>query len=80
MLAMCSVFAQFERDITVERIHAGLARARSQGKRLGRPSIDAKVETRIKQLRAKGMGMLRIAAELGIGTGTVQRVVAAEPA
>ncbi len=36
MLAMCGVFAELEREIIRERIHSGLARARAQGKRLGR--------------------------------------------
>lgn len=79
-LQMAGVFAEFERAIIIERINAGLARARKQGKQLGRPTIDGKVETRIHQLRAKGMGMLRIARELGIGTSTVQRVVAQQAA
>ena len=35
-LAMIGAFAQFERDRTIERIHLGLARARAEGKRLGR--------------------------------------------
>jgi DNA invertase Pin-like site-specific DNA recombinase len=74
MLAMCSVFAQFERDITIERIHAGLKRARAQGTRLGRPPVDHRVEADIRRLRARGRGMLSIAKELKIGTGTVQRV------
>src|SRR5580704_13745767 len=54
MLGMCSVFAELEREIIRERIHAGLARARSQGKRLGRPSISSNLEARIKTLRQHG--------------------------
>lgn len=76
MLAMCGVFAEFERAMIVERVNAGLARARAQGKRLGRPSVDVDVEAKIKQRRAKGMGMLKIARELGVGTSVVQRVCA----
>jgi len=76
MLGMAAVFAEFERSVTIERINAGLARARAQGKTLGRPTIDSKTERRIKQLRAKGNGMLKIAKQLGVGTSTVQRVLA----
>jgi len=77
-LQMAGVFAEFERSIIVERIHAGLSRARAQGKRLGRPSsITAKLTERIHELRAKGHGKIRIGRELKIGTGTVQRVLAA---
>lgn len=76
MLRMAAVFAEFERSVTIERINAGLARARKQGKRLGRPTVGLKVETRIRALRKEGHGMLRIAQQLGIGTSTVQRVLA----
>ncbi len=75
-LQMAAVFAEFERSIIVERINAGLARARKQGKQLGRPPVGGKVEARIHALRAQGWGKLRIARELGIGTSTVQRVLA----
>ena len=77
MLGMAAVFAEFERAVTIERINAGLARARAQGKRLGRPPVERRTETRIRKLRDKGMGKLRIARELGCGVSTVQRVLAA---
>jgi DNA invertase Pin-like site-specific DNA recombinase len=76
-LQMAGVFAEFERAIIVERINSGLARARSQGKHLGRPtSVTTKTEQRIRDLRAKGLGMLKIARQIGCGTSTVQRVLA----
>jgi DNA invertase Pin-like site-specific DNA recombinase len=78
MLSMCGVFAEFERSIIVERINAGLARARAEGKRLGRPSVeDASVEKQIIAMRAKGDGVLKIGRALKIGTARVQRVLAA---
>lgn len=77
MLGMCSVFAELEREIIRERIHAGLDRARSKGKRLGRKPVDSRIEDRIRALRTKGYGILRIAREVGCGTSTVQRIVAA---
>jgi DNA invertase Pin-like site-specific DNA recombinase len=77
-LNMVSVFAEFEREVIVERIHAGLARARSQGKHLGRPtSVTSRTEQRIRELHAEGVGMLRIARALRCGVGTVQRVLRA---
>jgi DNA invertase Pin-like site-specific DNA recombinase len=77
MLGMCSVFAELEREIIKERIHAGLSRARAKGKKLGRKPVDAKVEERIRALREKGMGKVKIARTLEIGVSTVQRVVSA---
>jgi len=79
MLGMCSVFAELEREIIRERIHAGLARARSQHKTLGRPRVSSKIEDRIRGLRKQhpGLGMRKIAAKVGCGTSTVQRVLGA---
>jgi DNA invertase Pin-like site-specific DNA recombinase len=76
MLAMCGVFAEFEREMLRERVHAGLQRARAEGKRLGRPPVSSSTIRAIKTKRAAGTGILKIARELGIGTSVVQRVVA----
>ena len=51
------------------------ARARAQGKRLGRPPVPPEVEQAIRNARAEGKGMLKIAHELGVDTATVQRVL-----
>jgi DNA invertase Pin-like site-specific DNA recombinase len=72
---MCGVFAEFERRMTRERVNAGLARAKANGTKLGRPTIGPAVEKRIRSLRAEGMGVLRIGRELGNGTSAVQRVL-----
>lgn len=76
MLGMCSVFAELEREIIRERIHAGLARARAKGKRLGRRRVPAKTEERIRELAASGVGKLKIARVLDCGVSVVQRVLA----
>jgi DNA invertase Pin-like site-specific DNA recombinase len=77
MFQMLGVFAEFERGIIRERVNAGLARAREKGVVLGRPRIDPAIERRIKTLRKKGYGYLKIGRELGVGTSAVQRVIAA---
>ena len=59
-----------------ERIHAGLARARKQGKRLGRPKVSHETEQAIRAARAEGKSYDKIMAELGVGKSTVQRVIA----
>ena len=43
-------------------------------KQLGRPRIDPTLEKRIQNQLRGGKGMLKIAAELGVGSGTVQRI------
>ena len=75
MFQMMGVFAEFERSMISERVKSGLARAKSNGKKLGRPMTSADTEAQILKLRSKGMGMLRIGQELGVGTSVVQRVV-----
>lgn len=77
LFQMLGVFSEFERSLIRERVKAGLERAKSQGKLLGRPRIHADIETQIKELLAqKGRGIRRIAKDLGVGTGTVQRIKA----
>ncbi|MET4607652.1 DNA invertase Pin-like site-specific DNA recombinase [Bradyrhizobium sp. JR4.1] len=77
MFQMCGVFAEFERGMIRERVNAGLARARDKGVRLGRRPIKASTEERIRELRAEGMGILKIGRTLGVGTSVVQRVLSA---
>ena len=66
--------SEFERTMIRQRIKAGLKRAVAQGVKLGRPKIDSETERKVRKQLAKGVGMLRVAKSLGIGTGTVQRV------
>jgi DNA invertase Pin-like site-specific DNA recombinase len=75
MFQMLGVFAEFERGIIRERVNAGLARARASGIKLGRSPVKPAVEARIRRLRGRGMGILKIGRILGIGTSVVQRVV-----
>jgi DNA invertase Pin-like site-specific DNA recombinase len=79
LFQMCGVFAEFERAMIQERVKAGLARARAQGKVLGRPRVSAKVEMQVRNLRAKGRGIHWIAREAGVGVGTVQRIISLRP-
>jgi DNA invertase Pin-like site-specific DNA recombinase len=83
MLQMAAVFGELERSMIRERVLAGLARARAEtpeqrrrrGKKaIGRPKVGAKVENAIRSRLARGVGILKVARELGVGAGTVQRV------
>ena len=67
-------FAEFERAMIRSRVNAGLARARAQGKRLGRRPVSGDVVERIQAHLADGTGILKTAKMLGVGTGTVHRV------
>jgi DNA invertase Pin-like site-specific DNA recombinase len=74
MLEMAAVFARLERSMIRERVIAGLARARAQGRQLGRPRVSADVEDNIRLALADGRGMVSVARELGVGVSVVQRV------
>ena len=74
MFQVTGAFAEFERSMIRQRVRAGLKRAVESGKQLGRPKVSPAIEKRIQtQLRA-GKGMLAVAKECGVGTGTVQRI------
>jgi DNA invertase Pin-like site-specific DNA recombinase len=76
MFQMIGVFAEFEREMIRERVNAGLARAKDQGKTLGRPRLDEANRVKaIQELRAQGLGILKIAKRLDIGVSVVQRAV-----
>jgi len=71
---LTGAFAEFERTMIRQRIKAGLKRAVAQGVKLGRPKIDGATERKVRTQLAKGIGILKVASSLGIGTGTVQRI------
>jgi DNA invertase Pin-like site-specific DNA recombinase len=71
---LTGAFAEFERTMIRQRIKAGLKRAVAQGVKLGRPKIDSTTERKVRKQLAKGIGILKVARSLGIGTGTVQRI------
>jgi DNA invertase Pin-like site-specific DNA recombinase len=71
MFSMLSVFSEFERSILRDRIMAGLARST---KRSGRPSLDAQIEHRARNLLASGMSINATAKKLKIGVATTHRI------
>jgi DNA invertase Pin-like site-specific DNA recombinase len=78
LFQMLGVFAEFERAIIQERIHAGLARAREKGtksgKAIGRPRIPRRKAEQIRAELNKGTGVVKTARLVGVGVGTVQKI------
>ncbi len=71
-----SAVAELERDLIRERVVAGLKAARRRGQRLGRPRVlEARDVARAQRLKASGHTVRAIAAKLGVGSSTVQRVL-----
>jgi putative DNA-invertase from lambdoid prophage Rac len=71
MIGLLSVFAEFERDMIRERVKAGIAQARSEGKRHGRPRTAATKAAEVKRLYKKGWNKSEIARELEISRASV---------
>ena len=74
MLEMASVFARLERSMIVERVKAGMARAKAEGKHVGRPRTNEDTVAAIRAMLAGGRGMISTAKALGVGVGTVHRI------
>ena len=73
MAAMLAVFAAFEREILQERTRAGLAHARENGQRLGRPITAGIHATEVRKLHRTGLSKSEIARRLQIGRTSVRR-------
>jgi putative DNA-invertase from lambdoid prophage Rac len=73
MTVLASV-AQFERDLIVERTQAGLARAKAEGKALGRPSSLARADqAAVREALAAGVSVSELARRYGTSRQTVMR-------
>jgi putative DNA-invertase from lambdoid prophage Rac len=79
MAGLLAVFAQFEREILRERVRAGLAHARQNGQRLGRPQTAALQTSQVRKLYRAGVSKSEIARRLQIGRTSVRRILAAKP-
>lgn len=80
MAALLAVFAEFEREILRERVRAGLAHARLNGKRLGRPETVARYAAEIRKLHHSGVSKSEIARRLQVGRTSVRRILTSKRA
>jgi DNA invertase Pin-like site-specific DNA recombinase len=88
LFGMLGVFSEFERSMIQARVQAGMDRAKAEQKAgkvrrapngrelkaIGRPKLDDKTEAAIRERLTAGTGMGKVARELGVGSGTVQRI------
>lgn len=75
MFQMVGVFAEFERAMIQERVNAGLARARAEGKTLGRPKLTEEITQSILSAKDEGLSIRAIAKRESLGVGTVHKVI-----
>jgi DNA invertase Pin-like site-specific DNA recombinase len=82
MFQMLGVFSEFEAAMIRDRVRMGVARAKKNGtksgKPIGRPKVNDDVEAAIKKRLAGGCGILSVAKSLAVGTGTVARIAKKE--
>jgi putative DNA-invertase from lambdoid prophage Rac len=75
MAGLLAIFAEFEREILRERVRAGLAHARQNGQRLGRPLTAALHADQVRKLYRAGASKTEIARRLHIGRTSVRRIL-----
>jgi DNA invertase Pin-like site-specific DNA recombinase len=90
MFQMLGVFAEFEREIIRERVASGMDRVRDEIerkghyatkkgtiiKRVGRPNADPAKLSKARAALAEGNGIIKVAKQVGLGVGTVQKLKA----
>ncbi len=76
MAGLLAVFAEFEREILRERVRAGLADAKRNGQRLGRPMTAGLQADKVRKLHRAGVPKAEIARRLRIGRTSVRRILA----
>jgi putative DNA-invertase from lambdoid prophage Rac len=75
LAGMLAVFAEFERDILRDRVKAGIAQARTEGRLHGRPATARRHIEEAKSLQQQGVSKREIAKRLGISRTSVRRLV-----
>lgn len=71
-MQVISAVAEFERDLLIERTQSGLARAKADGKKLGRP-VATETRASVQELKGQKFSQSQVAAKLGISLPTVKR-------
>ena len=74
-MGVIAAVAEFERDLLIERTQSGLTRAKSQGKKLGRPSsLEANEIKLVEQGLAKGETVAALARAYGTSRQSIMRI------
>jgi len=75
LFQMMGVFAEFERTLIKERVVAGIARAKAEGKPHGRPGLSEEKKSEIRAAKEAGLSVRKISAQTGVSVGAVQKVL-----
>ena len=75
-MAVISAVSEMERDLLIERTHAGLKRAKAEGKKLGRkPTLTVDDRSQIITLKAEGASLAVLAKKFGVSRSLIQHVM-----
>ena len=74
IFTIISAVAQLERDIIAERVKAGLRRAETNGKRLGRPEVGVSAD-KARTMRSEGLSLRAIAKRIGVSHTKVAQLL-----
>jgi len=74
-MGVIAAVAEFERDLLIERTQSGLARAKAEGRILGRPAtLSLSEQDQILQARQRGISLGALARQYGVSRSAIQRV------
>ena len=75
-MAVVNAVSEMERDLLIERTQAGLARAKAQGKKLGRkPKLSPEDRDQIRILKNEGASLATLAKQFGVSRSLIQHVI-----
>jgi putative DNA-invertase from lambdoid prophage Rac len=75
LAGMLAVFAEFERDILRDRVKAGIAQARQEGRPHGRPATVRRHADKVRKLHTEGVSKSEIARRLSVSRTSVRRLL-----
>ena len=74
-MGVLTAVAEFERDLLIERTHAGMARARAEGKVMGRPpALTKERQAEVMQQLAMGVSVAQLARDYGTTRQSIMRI------
>lgn len=75
VVTMFGAFAQFERELLLQRQREGIQKARADGKYKGRAPTARRKASQVHELRGSGLAAREIAAKLGVSRSSVYRIL-----
>lgn len=76
VMGILALIAEFETEIRRERQMEGIARAKAEGRTGGRPKkVTPAIEEAVRALRAQGLSIRKVAAEVSLSKATIQKVI-----